>query len=33
MPKRRSSALTAPALVNMNRNTTLIATELVTDGK
>ena len=25
--------MTAPPLVNMNRNTTLIATELVTDGK
>ena len=33
MPKKPSSALTAPPLVNMNRNTTLIATELVTDGK
>src|SRR5262245_58662948 len=33
MPTAPSSALTAPLLVNRNRNTTLIATELVTEGK
>src|SRR5262245_31884570 len=32
-PNALSNALTAPPLVNRNRNTTLIATELVTDGK
>src|SRR4051812_14876259 len=32
-PNMDSSWLIAPELENMNRNTTLIATELVTDGK
>src|SRR5262249_7114497 len=33
IPNTDSRPLTAPELANMNRNTTLIATELVTDGK
>jgi hypothetical protein len=33
MPNRPRMALIAPLLANMNRKTTLMATELVTDGK
>jgi len=33
IPKNPSTALTAPPLRKMNRKTTLMATELVTDGK
>ena len=33
MPNSASSWLTTPELAKMNRNTTLIATELVTEGK